>query len=69
MNCDCQYSQNNSKIASLTYLMDQNRCVNLRHFGHTKEVKNNRRSSESQLIEIEKFAKILKSVKGQNNFW
>ena len=33
MNCDCQFSQNNSKIASLTYLMDQNSCVGTLWFG------------------------------------
>ena len=52
MNCDCQYSQNNSKIASLTYLMDQNSSVNSRHFCHTTDVKNNRSSGLNILEKI-----------------
>ena len=45
--------QNNSKIASLTYLMGQNSCVNSRHFCHTEDVKNNRSSGLNILEEVE----------------
>ena len=46
------------KIASLTYLMDQNSSVNSKHFCHTEDVKNNR-SSGLNILEKPRYVKFL----------